>query len=33
LKHHNHSKAFWNAVAEIDPQCQEHRKSLKRYHF
>jgi hypothetical protein len=30
LKIHNHSKAFWQAVGEIDPDYQAHRAWLKR---
>ncbi len=29
LKIHNHSKAFWQAVAELDPDYQAHRVWLK----
>ncbi len=31
LKVRNHSKAFWNVVAEINPGYEQHRKWLKRY--
>jgi len=30
LRNHNHSKAFWNAVAELDPEYQTHRAWLRR---
>jgi predicted metal-dependent hydrolase len=30
LKIHNHSKTFWSAVGEIDPDYQAHRAWLKR---
>ncbi len=30
LKIHNHSQAFWKAVAELDPDFQAHRAWLKR---
>lgn len=35
LKIHNHSKAFWKAVAEIDPSYKQHRAWLKEngYHL
>jgi len=29
LKEHNHSKAFWQVVAEIDPAYKQHRAWLK----
>jgi len=29
LRFHNHSKAFWEAVAEIDPEYKKHRAWLK----
>ncbi len=31
LRIHNHSLAFWNAVAEIDPDYQAHRAWLKQH--
>lgn len=31
LKIHNHSKAFWKAVAEIDPDYRQHRAWLKQH--
>jgi len=29
LEHHNHSKAFWGRVAELDPNYKQHRAWLK----
>jgi predicted metal-dependent hydrolase len=31
LEHPNHSRAFWERVAQLDPQFKEHRAWLKKH--
>ena len=31
-EHFNHSRAFWQRLAQLDPFCQIHRKALKEAH-
>lgn len=32
-QHFNHSKAFWNLLGSLDPDCQTHKKALKGAHL